>query len=34
MPKEEVLKGGNVNHIVRMAKTVRRPIGYWSPNVH
>lgn len=34
MPKEEVLKGGNVNHIVRMANTVRRPLGYWSPNVH
>lgn len=34
MSKEEVLKGGNVNHIVRMANTVRRPIGYWSPNVH
>lgn len=34
MPKEEVLKGGNVNHIVRMANSVRRPIGYWSPNVH
>lgn len=34
MTQEEVLKGGNVNHIIRMANTVRRPIGYWSPNVH
>jgi len=34
MTQEEVLKGGNVNHVVRMANTVRRPIGYWSPSVH
>ncbi|MFC3748240.1 phosphotransferase [Paenibacillus sp. GCM10012306] len=34
MTQEEVLQGGNVNHIVRMANTVRRPIGDWSPNVH
>ena len=34
MTQEEVLKGGNVNHIVRMANTVRRPTGYWSPYVH
>jgi thiamine kinase-like enzyme len=34
MTQEEVLKGGNVNHIVRMANTVRRPIGYWSASVH
>ncbi|UJF35805.1 aminoglycoside phosphotransferase family protein [Paenibacillus hexagrammi] len=32
--QEEVLKGGNVNHIVRVGNTVRRPIGYWSTNVH
>ncbi len=31
---EEVLKGGNINHIVRVANTVRRPTGYWSPSVH
>ncbi|WNS44893.1 phosphotransferase [Paenibacillus sp. MMS20-IR301] len=31
---EEILTGGNVNHIVRTADTVRRPVGYWSPNVH
>jgi hypothetical protein len=34
MAQEEVLKGGNVNHIVRISNTVRRPIGYWSRNVH
>lgn len=34
MTQEEVLNGGNVNHIVRMANTVRRPTGYWSPCVH
>ncbi|KJB89348.1 aminoglycoside phosphotransferase [Paenibacillus sp. E194] len=34
MTQEEVLTGGNVNHIVRMANTVRRPTGYWSPYVH
>ncbi|WP_232510270.1 aminoglycoside phosphotransferase family protein [Paenibacillus crassostreae] len=34
MTQEEVLKGGNVNHIVRMANTVHRPTGYWSPCVH
>jgi hypothetical protein len=32
--QEEVLKGGNVNHIVRKANTVLRPTGYWSPCVH
>ncbi|AIQ59122.1 aminoglycoside phosphotransferase [Paenibacillus borealis] len=31
---EEILTGGNVNHIVRKADTVRRPAGDWSPNVH
>lgn len=34
MSQEEVLKGGNVNHIVRKANTVLRPTGYWSPCVH
>ncbi|MBP2898877.1 aminoglycoside phosphotransferase family protein [Escherichia coli] len=34
MSQEEVLKGGNVNHIVRKANTVVRPTGYWSPCVH
>lgn len=32
--KEELLTGGNVNQIVRKGDTVRRPTGYWSPNVH
>jgi len=32
--QEEVLKGGNVNHIVRKLNTVLRPTGYWSPSVH
>jgi len=31
---EEVLKGGNVNHVVRVSNTVRRPTGYWSHRVH
>lgn len=34
MTQEEVLKGGNVNQIIRMSNTVRRPIGNWSPNIH
>ncbi|MDR6551948.1 aminoglycoside phosphotransferase family protein [Paenibacillus qinlingensis] len=34
MTQEEVLQGGNVNQIVRKENTVRRPIGYWSANVH
>ncbi|WP_407669622.1 hypothetical protein [Paenibacillus kobensis] len=34
MTSEEVLKGGNVNHIVRKDNTVLRPTGYWSPCVH
>ena len=34
MTHEEVLTGGNVNHIVRIGNTVRRPTGYWSANVH
>ena len=32
--QEEVLEGGNVNHVVRVRNTVHRPIGYWSPSVH
>jgi hypothetical protein len=32
--QEEVLKGGNVNHVVRKANTVLRPTGYWSPCAH
>ncbi|MCI3919220.1 aminoglycoside phosphotransferase family protein [Paenibacillus sp. TRM 82003] len=34
MTQEEVLKGGNVNHVVRRANTVLRPTGYWSSSVH
>ncbi|MFD1954584.1 hypothetical protein ACFSL6_10525 [Paenibacillus thailandensis] len=34
MSQEEVLKGGNVNHIIRKENTVLRPTGYWSPSVH
>ncbi|WP_237176567.1 aminoglycoside phosphotransferase family protein [Paenibacillus xylanexedens] len=34
MTQEEVLKGGNVNHIVRKGNNVLRPTGYWSPSVH
>ncbi|WP_020617421.1 aminoglycoside phosphotransferase family protein [Paenibacillus daejeonensis] len=34
MSQEEVLTGGNVNHIVRKENTVLRPTGYWSPCVH
>ncbi|MCM3782181.1 phosphotransferase [Neobacillus mesonae] len=34
MTHEEELKGGNVNHIVRIGDTVRRPTGYWSSSVH
>lgn len=34
MTQEEVLEGGNMNHIVRKANTVLRPTGYWSPCVH
>ncbi|MBD3920350.1 aminoglycoside phosphotransferase family protein [Paenibacillus sp. PR3] len=32
--EEEVLTGGNVNHIVRRDNTVLRPTGYWSSSVH
>lgn len=34
MTQEEVLTGGNVNHIVRKENTVLRPTGYWSASVH
>lgn len=34
MTQEEVLRGGNVNHIVRKENTVLRPTGYWSQCVH
>ena len=34
MTREEVLTGGNVNHVARKANTVLRPTGYWSPSVH
>lgn len=34
MTREEVLKGGNVNHIIRKENMVHRPTGYWSPSVH
>ncbi|MFC6333077.1 aminoglycoside phosphotransferase family protein [Paenibacillus septentrionalis] len=34
MSQEEVLKGGNVNHIVRRSDTVIRPTGPWSTCVH
>ena len=31
---EEVLAGGDVNVVVRVEDTVRRPTGRWSPAVH
>ncbi|ANY67264.1 aminoglycoside phosphotransferase [Paenibacillus sp. BIHB 4019] len=34
MTEEEVLRGGNVNHIIRKENTVLRPTGYWSHSVH
>lgn len=34
MTQEEVLKGGNVNHIIRKENMVLRPTGYWSASVH
>ncbi|MET3849077.1 MULTISPECIES: aminoglycoside phosphotransferase family protein [unclassified Paenibacillus] len=34
MTQEEVLDGGNINHIVRKENTVLRPTGIWSPCVH
>lgn len=32
--KEIPLKGGNVSTVVRVADTVRRNIGPWTPSVH
>ncbi|MET8866803.1 phosphotransferase [Nonomuraea sp. NPDC004580] len=34
MPDEEILTGGGVNHVVKVAGTVRRPTGPWTPAVH
>jgi Ser/Thr protein kinase RdoA (MazF antagonist) len=31
---ETVLHGGDVNVVIRIADTVRRPVGPWSPAVH
>ncbi|MFJ4922895.1 phosphotransferase [Streptomyces sp. NPDC088725] len=31
---EERLTGGGVNDVVRVASTVRRPVGAWTPAVH
>lgn len=31
---EELLVGGNVNQVVRIGDTVRRPAGPWTPAVH
>jgi hypothetical protein len=31
---ETVLEGGDLNHVVRVGGTVRRPQGAWSPAVH
>jgi Phosphotransferase enzyme family len=31
---ETVLEGGDLNHVVRIGDTVRRPQGEWSPAVH
>jgi Phosphotransferase enzyme family len=31
---ETVLEGGDLNHVVRVGDTVRRPQGEWSPAVH
>jgi hypothetical protein len=31
---ETVLEGGDVNVVVRVGDTVRRPMGEWSPTVH
>lgn len=31
---ETVLEGGDVNVVVRVGETVRRPMGEWSPAVH
>ena len=32
--QEEVLHGGNTGHVVRVADTVRRRAGHWTPAVH
>ena len=31
---ETVLEGGDLNVVVRVGDTVRRPVGEWSPAVH
>jgi Phosphotransferase enzyme family len=31
---ETVLEGGDLNHVVRIGDTVRRPQGEWSPAIH
>jgi hypothetical protein len=31
---ETVLEGGDLNHVVKVGNTVRRPQGDWSPAVH
>jgi hypothetical protein len=31
---ETVLEGGDLNHVVKVGDTVRRPQGEWSPAVH
>lgn len=34
MSSETVLRGGDLNLVVRIGDTVRRPVGPWSPAVH
>src|SRR5262249_42979583 len=34
VPHEQVLRGGTLTHVVRVADTVRRETGSWSPAVH
>lgn len=34
MSKDEEVFQGNINHIIRIENTVRRPVGYWSTSVH
>ena len=34
MSSETVLHGGDINLVVRIGDTVRRPLGPWSPAVH
>lgn len=31
--KEELLSGGNINHVIRIGDTVRRPWAPWSPTI-